>query len=446
MMTCRRVSSLFAMTAVVGLAFVHAALPAWGQSAASDEEAATPVDASENDSPGFVPTAEAAAFTLGGFLDLGFAHAGGDGTSFHPADRRLPIDYAVDAFAPAVNSRGDVASIDSGGRFTNGFLPRSVGIGGRPSFLINDLAVELRRAGPGNAVSFFARAHLLPRVTTAGNQTRLELEQAFGRVQPFADSELFVFLGKFDSVFGIEYLETPSPLRTGVTPSLFARYTTGTSVGAKLLGRLQLAPLASVVTVNVAATNGGPFIEALHPADISLTGRPVVTGRLGWEFNLPGVQLKLGGSASRGPRNDQGDPEAGARMVGADARVTLFGISLAGEWIHVDEDAGTGKVTGAGAQLIASGFHVRGGWAQLGYRLPWTTSLFRRTALYARGEQRHAWFQGFTHVKERRLTIGARLDLGEAVALKAERVMNQERQGAPDVDNDVQTASLVWVF
>ena len=71
------------------------------------------------------------------------------------------------------------------------------------------------------------------------------VEQAFGRVQPFSDHELMLFVGKFDSVFGIEYLENQAPLRTGVTPSLLARYTTGTSLGAKLFYRLQLAPLLS---------------------------------------------------------------------------------------------------------------------------------------------------------------------------------------------------------
>ena len=59
----------------------------------------------------------------------------------------MPADYGVDTFAPAVNSRGDVASTDSGpGAFVNGFLPRSAGIGGRPSFLLNTLNVDLKYA------------------------------------------------------------------------------------------------------------------------------------------------------------------------------------------------------------------------------------------------------------------------------------------------------------
>src|SRR5207302_9782063 len=84
------------------------------------------------------------ALHLNGYVELGWARAQGNGTSFATGDTRIPADYGADTFAPAVNSRGEVASTDSGGRFTNGFLPRSVGIGGHPSFLINTVAGHLR--------------------------------------------------------------------------------------------------------------------------------------------------------------------------------------------------------------------------------------------------------------------------------------------------------------
>ena len=64
-------------------------------------------------------------------------------------------------------------------------------------------------------------------------------------------------MGKFDSVFGIEYLDNQANIRTGITPSLIARYTTGQSVGAKLFYRLQFAPLWSAVCLNAAVTNSG---------------------------------------------------------------------------------------------------------------------------------------------------------------------------------------------
>src|SRR5204862_3401626 len=108
-----------------------------------------------NDSDGYTPppegagTSTAQGLSIDGYVDVGFAHAQGDGTSFAPGDTRVPLDYGVDPFAPAVNSRGDVASTDPGpGRTVNGFLPRSVGIGGRPSFLLNTLDVDLKYAVP----------------------------------------------------------------------------------------------------------------------------------------------------------------------------------------------------------------------------------------------------------------------------------------------------------
>ena len=79
-------------------------------------------------------------------------------------------------------------------------------------------------------------------------------------------------------MFGIEYLDNQANIRTGITPSLIARYTTGQSIGAKLFYRIQIAPLWSALSLNVAATNSGNFVEALQPPDASLTGAPVGVG------------------------------------------------------------------------------------------------------------------------------------------------------------------------
>jgi hypothetical protein len=427
-----------AAVALAGMARAHAADPA----PAADEVPAA-------DLQGYVPAQESPSFTLSGYVDVGFVDADGDGTSFARGDQRLPIDYASDPFMTAVNSRGDAASTDTGGRFSNGFLPRSAGVGGRPSFLLNTLSLDLRHGSAGDTVMVFARAHLVPRLErAAGSITRLYVEQAFGRVQPFASHELLLFAGKFDSVFGIEYLENQAPLRTGITPSLLARYTTGTSIGGKVFFRQLIEPLASAVSVNVAVTNSLPFIEVLQAPDVSLTGTPAFSARVGYELNLRGLQLKLGGSGMRGPRNDQGSPDAIAKALGGDARLTFSVVSLSGEYLHLDEERGPAaeKLTGAGQQTIASAFHVRGGWAQLALSLPFSTDLFRRTILYVRGEQRRGWFEGFARVRGRRLTVGVRLDLGDAVALKLETLFNREYEGAPDVDNDVRTASLIWSY
>lgn len=433
--------------AALTTALTAALVLASGQAARAQDQATGDLPSLNDDLPGYVPDLEPPALTIGGYVDIGFADAEGDGTSFHPDDRRLPLDYGTDSFASAVNSRGDVASRETGGRFTNAFLPRSAGIGGRPSFLLNTVDLDLQHAPRDSALLVFVRLQFLPRLTAAGSETRVLVEQAFGRVQPFSDHELMLFVGKLDSVFGIEYLENQAPLRTGVTPSLLARYTTGTALGAKLLYRLQLAPLLSAVSLNVAATNNAPFSDALQASEASLTGRPVLNARAGYELNLPGIQLKLGGSGMRGPRNDQADREALQRAWGADLRANAFGISLSGEYLHLDQDQGVGpKLTGAGPGFIASEFRVRGFWGQLAITAPWSFRVLRRTIVYGRGEQRRAWFEGFSTVKVRRFTVGARLDLWESLALKGELLLNREVDGAPDVDNDVWAASAVWSF
>ncbi|HXU80804.1 MAG TPA: hypothetical protein VN914_05370, partial [Polyangia bacterium] len=184
-----------------------------GAARAQDEPAAEP--------EGYTPGTPAPGWAFAGYLDVGFARAEGNGSSFSPDDTRVPADYGVDPFAPAVNSRGEVASIDSGGRFTNGFLPRSLGIGGRPSLFINTVSFDVRYDAASTPVSFFSRVQLLPRFSDQkGSETRLLLEQAFGKIAPFTNHELSLSVGRFDSVFGIEYLENQANLRTGITPSL----------------------------------------------------------------------------------------------------------------------------------------------------------------------------------------------------------------------------------
>jgi hypothetical protein len=406
--------------------------------------------ADENDSAGYTPPADGPgappAVVLGGYVDVGFARAQGDGTSFSPSDVRLPVDYGVDPFAPAVNSRGDVASTEHGDRLVNGFLPRSAGIGGRPSFLLNVVAVDLKYAPPATPLTIFTRVLALPRFSPQGDVSRVLVEQAFGRLVPFDALELALAVGKFDSVVGVEYLDNESNIRTGITPSLIARYTTGQSLGAKLFYRLQLAPLWSALSLNVAATNHGSFVESLQTADASLTGQPVASGRLGYELNLPRVQLKLGVSGVYGPRNDQSDRHALLEVHGLDFRLALFGVYLNAEAVQVYEDQGAAKTTPMGPSLVASEFHARGFYAQLAWALALEAGPLRKVTPYGRYEQRQAHFDGFDEIKVDRVTAGLRVDLWESLILKAEWLVNRELRGAPNVPNDVQTASVVYTW
>jgi hypothetical protein len=400
-----------------------------------------------SNSDGYTPPADSQPpLHVNGYVDLGWAKAQGNGTSFAPGDTRIPADYGADTFATAVNSRGDVASTDSGGRFTNGFLPRSMGIGGHPSFLINTVDVDLRYQHSTAPVMLFTRFQLLPRFSSAGESTRVLVEQAFARVIPFASQELAVTVGKSDSVFGIEYLENEANLRTGVTPSLIARYTTGQALGAKAFYRIQIAPLWTALSVNVAASNGGTLVETLQPQSASLTGTPVFSGRLGMEVNLPLLEVKLGLSALDGPRNDQTQPGVRQKALGADARVVFGPVELRGEWIALTQGAGAGdKLNGLGTQTVVSKFDVHGGYGQLALGFDFSGAV-RRVAVYGRYDRRHAQFEGFTPITVDRITAGARIDLWDSLAVKGEALLNRELEGAPNVANDVLTSSLVYVW
>jgi hypothetical protein len=399
-----------------------------------------------NDSAGYTHDQEATPpLHLLGYIDVGFAKAQGNGSSFRAGDTRLPADYGVDPFAPAVNSRGDVASLDAGGRFVNGFLPYSLNIGGNASFFVNTVSADVQYTPPGSPLFFFARTQLLPRFSN-GTQTRVVVQQAFGRVSPFSSQEFALSVGKFDSVFGIEYLENEANLRTGITPSLIARYTTGHSIGAKAFYRFQIPSLSSALSLNVAATNSGTWVEALQTPDISLTGLPNASGRLGYELNLLGFQVKLGTSGLYGPRNDQRSSDSRQRAFGADARVIYSWVSLSGEYINLREDEGVapGKFNGTGEYPLASGFKVDGFYTQLALAIPTGEPSLQTATFYTRYDRRHAEFEGFGPILTSRVTAGLRLDFWSALALKAEYLFNRENAGAPTVPNDLFTSSAVF--
>lgn len=402
-----------------------------------------------NASEGYAPPPETGildALKLGGYVDVGFVAPFGTGSSWHPDDFRAPADYGADLFAPAVNSRGEVASTDTGAVYENGFRPRSVGIGGRPSFLLNTLSADARFAPPNLPVMVFARLQVMPRFEPGGDSTRVDLQQAFGKVTPIPSEELTITVGKFDSVFGIEYLENEANLRTGVTPSLISRYTTGQGLGAKVLYRFHVPAIWSAFSINAAGTVGGTRIEALSNPHLSLTGVPVGSARLGYELNLQHLQLKLGVSGLYGPRNDQADPSVLQQAIGADLRLTVFGVSLSAEFLRLFDQGGTrqGKWTPLGEFDFATTFQVTGFYATLAWKLPLETQWLTGLTVYGRYDHRRAQFRGFQRVEVNRVTGGLRIDLFNLLALKAEYLFNGELFGAPDVRNDVFTTSAVF--
>jgi len=132
-------------------------------------------------------------------------------------------------------------------------------IGGQASIFLSTFDVDLKYVPSTVPLLLFGRVQFLPRYGGSGNDTRVIVEQAFAKIAPFSSLELAFSIGKFDSVFGIEYLENEANLRTNITPSLIARYTTGQSLGLKAFYRIQIPGIWSAVSLNAAVTNGGTF-------------------------------------------------------------------------------------------------------------------------------------------------------------------------------------------
>jgi hypothetical protein len=207
----------------------------------------------------------------------------------------------------------------------------------------------------------------------------------------------------------------------------------------------------------VAATNSGTFVEALQGPSRSLTGRPIVSGRLGYELNLPRASIKLGGSFENGPRNDQTlSPDIPQTLYGFDLRIILPTLVLSGEYVHVEEEDGgelvpavltVPKLAGTGAYPEISEFYAHGFWVQAAEELPLPIDPFRIT-LYGRYEMRHAEFPDATGstLTVDRITGGVNVGLGESLQLKAEYLVNRELSGAPQVANNVFTSSAVWTW
>ena len=118
-----------------------------------------------------------------------------------------------------------------------------------------------------------------------------------------------IFIGKFDSVIGIEYQTRKANQRFGITPSLIARYTVGTPIGIKV--RSRLGPNDMFVLAG-ALTNGSSVIEPFHFYDeTDSNAGKTASGRIAIALPLP-FRLELGvsgivrraGSRARQPASD----------------------------------------------------------------------------------------------------------------------------------------------
>jgi hypothetical protein len=379
------------------------------------------------------------SLTWSGYVDVGFFVPSGNGAGyqqdfghamFPEYAGRYGWVFVGDILAPAINTRGEPADLgDAVGvdRFD------SVNSRGAAGFILNEANFSLNSALSPNAlvtVSF----NLVPRT---GNDFRLgdlfDLDLAQIEWLPGASQRTSIFVGKTDSVVGIEYRERKAVKRFGVTPSLLARYTTGTALGVKVRSKLGDEEW---LVVAAALTNGSNTIEAFHfydetdsNAGKTLSGR--VSARL-----LPDW-LELGLSGSWGAQD---------RALSSGEALWFFGPDLLGHFGALDLKAQWLTGGSPGDEVNgAYGLDLHGGgYLEADYMFGPSFGALGRL------EYRHAfvWLgsERAYLTKSWRATVGARWVWSDRAILRAEYLRNGEYGGVPGIRNDVFTSSLVLSY
>jgi hypothetical protein len=378
--------------------------------------------------------------TWGGYIDFGFFVPQGNGSGYvqdygharFPEFRdRYGWVFLGDILAPAVNSRGEVADLgDAPGvdRFD------SVNSRGKPGFILNEANFVLRSALTSSAI-ITASFNLVPRT---GSDFRLgdffDLDLAQLEWMPTVSGRTSIFVGKTDSVIGIEYRERKAQKRFGITPSLIARYTTGPALGLKV--RSKFGP-DDLVVLAAAVTNGSNTTEQFHFYDeIDSNAGKTMSGRLSLQTPTR-IKVELGVSGSWGAQDRSVASDHAMWFVGPDLIVHAGILELKAQWLK-------GKAPGSDSEQVY-GLNLHGGGYAEG-----DLTLGPSLGLYGRGEYRDAdvWLgtERYYRTRSWRATAGARWVFTERAVVKAEYLHNGEYGKLPQVPNDVFTSSLVLSY
>ncbi len=391
---------------------------------------------------------------VGGYVDFGFFAPQGTGVGvvqdegpsryFPEYANKYAWVFLGDLLAPTVNSRGEAASL---GNFPGVNRFDSIDSTGAPSFIVNEVNMTLTAALSPSALAT-ASVNFVPRSGhdfSIGDFMEVDIAQL--EWMPTRSGRTSIFVGKFDSVFGIEYRDRKSNQRFGVTPSLVARYTTGTPLGIKF--RSKLGDEERVVIAG-ALTNGSATTEQFHFYDeIDSNSGKTVSGRL--SVRPLRFDLEIGASGSWGPQDHALDSTDAMWFVGVDLLGHFGPLDVKGQWIKGGAPGETGPVYDPNHRPY--GLHLNNG----GYlELDWMVTPF--LGLLARGDLRDAevWLgdpnalsgaDRFYLTKEWRATAGVRAVVNEHVVVKAEYLHNGEYSARmPSIPNDVFTSSLLLTY
>lgn len=374
-----------------------------------------------------------------GYGDLGMFAAQGDGSGFrrdighamYPTLNNYGWVFYGDLLATQINSRGDVADLGQApgvDRFD------SVHSGGKLTFLVNELNLSIN-AGLGPTALFTGSVNFTPR---AGNNFNLgdsfDVDIAQLEWMPTEDGKTSIFVGKVDSVIGSEYKTRKASQRFGITPSLMARYTTGTAVGVKARTLL----LNDHLVLAAAVTNGSFVTEQFFFFQENDTNNfKTLSGRAALRLPIAGGTLELGPSGQWGTQD--GTPDNGGKMwfVGVDAELSMPRLDLKAQWLK-------GKAPGDDATMTYALDLKQGGYVEADVIVtPLIGVLGRaefRDAEVRLGQER------LYITKNWRATGGLRLSISPNATIKAEFSHNGEYGGTPSIPDDVVTTSAVMAF
>jgi hypothetical protein len=376
---------------------------------------------------------------LSGYGDLGWFATEGDGSGWRrdaghvtfPNRSQYAWVFYGDLLATQVNSRGDVADLgDAPGvqRFD------SIHARGNSTFSINELNLTVN-AGLGDRALFTSSVNFTPRTGTdfaLGDSFDVDLVQL--EFMPTQDGKTSIFVGKVDSVLGNEYKTRKASDRFGITPSLMARYTTGTAIGIKARTLL----LDDHLILAAAVTNGSFVTEQFFFfQETDSNNFKTVSGRAALRFALLGGTLEVGPSGSWGTQDTT--PDNGPKMwfVGVDAELALPRLNLKAQWLK-------GKAPGDPDTMTYALDLKQGGYVEADVLVtPLIGVLGRaefRDADMTLGQER------FYMTRNWRATGGLRLSISPNANLKAEYSHNGEYGGTPSIPDDVVTTSAVMAF
>jgi hypothetical protein len=378
--------------------------------------------------------------TLGGYIDFGFFAPQGNGAGYvqdfghlvYPEYRdRYAWVFLGDILAPAVNSRGEVAYLgDAPGvdRYD------TINSRGAPGFVLSELNLALR-AALGKSAVISASINFSPRT---GSDFRLgdvfDVDTAQLEWLPTESQRTSIFVGKMDSVLGIEYRDRKSNRRFGITPSLIARYTTGTALGLKVRTKLGTDDW---LVLAAAATNGSNTTEQFHFYDeLDSNAGKTASGRVSARLPL-GFDAELGLSGSYGPQDRSTSNAHAMWFFGPDLLAHAGPCDIKAQWL-------TGRSAGLAAEEVY-GLRLHGG-GYLEVDAMFTPSfgalgrIEYRDALVWLGSERAYVTRSW------RATVGGRWVITARATLKAEYLHNGEFGRIPQVANDVFTVSLVLSY